>query len=975
MALPAPTNQEGAPLGCGSQLQFHPQVQVLVQTEQEFRFDNFRLIGSRRLLLEDDRPIRIGSRALDLLTALLERAGDVVSKEDLLAYAWPTTVVEETSLRFHMSSLRKAIGDGQNGARFIANVSGRGYCFVAKVERVHRRTDADAPAPTQAPDHAHNLPVRLTRMLGRAELVQSIARMLPERRFISVVGPGGMGKSTLALALCEVVLNDYPNGAWFVDLSPLTDPSLVAGAIAAVLGVGIHESDPMRNLAAFARDKRMLVVLDNCERVIEAAAVMAQGLLTIGKDIHVIATSREQLGAKGEWVIRIPPLALPESTGELTISEAMEYPAVQLFVERAVASVDSFELSPWDIDNVVNICRRLDGMPLAIELAAARVDAFGVTGLLAQLDDRFPLLSQGRRAVPGRHQTLRALLDWSHDLLTMQEQNLLRRLSVFCTAFTMEAAQAVAVDVENSPADVAEGIISLAAKSLVLVISSGDEMVYRLLDTTRAYAAERLEDSADRDEVQRRHALYICELLERAEADWMTMSRQEWLAIYARYIDDLRSALDWALKSDPDVRTNVRLAAGAGALAHQLSLQAEFLQRIRLAMARYQTGSERDPLLELHLNSALAVLSFVLQGPSKECNAMFQRALEMAEEIGADQYRADGINGLWVVAFGSGDYRAALVHAESIARIASQAGDVTMSLTADRLKAQSLFQLGDMREARRLAERVLRHPTMIRRLGSPYPFDRRVSMRITLTQVLWVEGYPDQAVEVAAECLMYSEAEHAFAQCIVLSWASCPVALWTGNHELARIAIDRFERHAMRHGFAHQVAWAREYARVLAFQESGEQGLEQMVESASSEGFQLAQTYDVLGTMHPRFLKDESIARIEAGQADWCAAEIIRARGERLLERAYPDDEDAAMALFEESLRRAQHQGALSWEMRAATSMARLLRKRGAPTQAYRLLDATYAKFTEGFGTYDLRQAKLLLDELHDELGDASTGG
>lgn len=940
------------------------------QADQEFRFDQFRLLRSRRLLLENDRPIRLGSRALDLLTALLERAGELVSKEDLLAYAWPTTIVEETSLRFHMSSLRKALGDGQQGARFIANVSGRGYCFVAKVERIDHGRLSKGPTIC-TPEHAHNLPVRLTRIIGRTTLVDSIARLLPERRFISIVGPGGMGKSTLALAICDEVLASYPQGAWFVDLSPLSDAALVPSALATVLGVGIDEAEPMRNLCAFLRDKHMLIVLDTCERLIEGVAVLAEGLLTSGKDIHVIATSREPLGAKGEWIQRLPPLYVPDSHGELTASEAMAFPAVQLFVERAVASLDGFELHDWEAASAVGICRRLDGMPFAIELAAAHVDAFGVSGLLVQLNDRFPLLSQGRRAVPERHQTLRALLDWGYELLTEPERKLLRHLAVFPAAFTMEAAEAVAPDGGATGADVSDGIVSLAAKSLVVVIASGDEVRYRLLDTTRAYALERLEQDSEADEVRRRHASYLCDVLAHAEVEWMTMTRIEWSASYAGHIDDVRVALDWAIGSPNELITNVRLAAGAGELAHHLSLQAEFLRRIDQAMERYRAGSQHDPLLELHLCNSLAGLRLTLLGFGPDIGVLFARSLEMANELDSDRYREEAIHGLFVAAFGEADYPLAGKHAEALGRLACQADDASMALTADRLKAQVLFKMGSLNDSKRLAERVLRHPMVQMRLGCPYPMDRRVSMRILLAQILWIEGNPEQAIQVAIEGLELSEAEPAFGQCVALAWAACPIALWMGDLDLARTFIERFQRHSTRYSFAFQAAWARDYARVLAFRAHPQAEADPKDEGDVNAGVTLAAVSDVMGTMGEQFLTDEAIWRLESGRAGWCAPEILRAQGDRAMRRGRKEDEAEAASFYDQSLRLAQQQGALSWELRTATSIAALKRKQGRAQEGHELLKAAFDKFTEGFKTDDLMQAKAVLEALERELADS----
>ncbi len=940
-----------------------------MRNEQEFRFDQFRLLRASRLLLENDKPVRLGGRALDLLTALLERAGDIVSKEELIAYAWPDTIVEETSLRFHISSLRKTLGDGRQGARFIANISGRGYCFVGGVERVQHGAGAHAPDPAPLAIR-HNLPVRLTRIVGRDDLVDAIARLLPERRFTSIVGPGGMGKSTLALAVCDEVLASYPDGAWFVDLAPVSDARLVPAALAGVLGVGVDEVEPMRHLSAYLRDRRMLILVDNCERLLDAAAVLVDGLLASSRHIDVLTTSREPLGAKGEWIQSLPPLSLPDASAELTAAQAMAFPAVQLFMERAVASIDGFELSDWEAPGVVEICRRLDGMPFAIELAAAHVDVFGVSGLLTQLDDRFPVLPKSRRAVPERHQTLRTLLDWSHDLLTEPERELLRRLAVFTASFTAEAAQAVGTGDGESLADVSDRIVALASKSLVVVVPGADEVRYRLLDTTRAYALERLEQDATADEVRRRHARYVRQVLAQAESDWLTMSRPDWLAVYAMYIDDIRAALDWAIRSPDGLATNIALATGASALAHHLSMQSEFMRRIEGAMARYQAGSLRDPLLELHLCTSLGGMLIVLRGPSPAVEALFARALDMATELGSDRHREIAINGMCAIAFNKADYPAALAHAEALARLASQVGDAAAAQASDRLKAQILLKQGQLRESKRLAERVLRHPANVARLASPYPMDRRVTMRMVLAQILWIEGTPEQALRIAIEAIELAESEPAHGQCMTLAWSACPIALWMGDVALARGFIARQDLIATQYSFVFQKAWAAEYGRALAFLERGTGDLGDVDDDRDDPPVDatLAPVSDVMGTMGEPFLTDEAIARVASGQAGWCAAEILRAQGDRALRREHGADEALARSFYEQALDVARRQGALAWELRATTSLAELERRRGRPQAGLDALAAVVGQFTEGFGTRDLQRANALLGDLAREV-------
>ncbi len=383
--------------------------------EEVFVFGSFRLIPAQRMLLEGGKPLRLGSRAFDILATLVESAGETLRKDQLMARTWPDTVVDEGALRVHVAALRKALGDGQAGKRYIANIPGRGYSFIAPVTHEQRQP---AIAPTNGAAVRGNLPAPLTRIVGRDGIIAALAAQLAQHRFLTIVGPGGIGKTTVALAVGEKVSASYDDGVWFVGLAPLPDPDLVASALGTVLGISLPGTNPISGLAGWLRDKHALIVLDSCEHVISAAAAIAEAILKAAVRVSILATSREPLRAEGEWLHRLSSLELPPRSDNLTLDEALQYSSVQLFNERALAIIDGFALDDDGIAPVLEICHRLDGVPLALELAAARVDVFGVKGLAARLDDRFTLLTSGRRTALPRHQTLRATMDWSYELLT-----------------------------------------------------------------------------------------------------------------------------------------------------------------------------------------------------------------------------------------------------------------------------------------------------------------------------------------------------------------------------------------------------------------------------------------------------------------------------------------------------------------------------------------------------------------------------
>lgn len=530
-------------------------------------FGNFRLLPTARVLYEGERQLHLGSRAMDILITLAASAGEVWNKFDLIAKIWPGFVVEESNLRVHIAALRKALRDGQGGNRFIENIAGRGYCFVAPVDR-----SAAAPAIVLPPPIRHNLPTSMSRIMGRDDAIAALAALLPARRFVTIVGAGGMGKTTLALAVAEELLQASGVPGWLVELAPLSDARLVAPTVAQVLGLPAHSGDVLPELLEFLRPRQMLIILDSCERLVEAAAVLAEAIYAAAPGVHILITSREPLRAHGEWVHRLTPMEMPPRAAQLTAAQAACYPAVELFCERATACSDSFVLADADVANVVELCHRLDGMPLAIELAAARVELFGLSGLVSRLDDRFNLLTRGRRTALERHRTLQATLDWSYEYLPAQEQLVLMRLALFPSGFTFEAAVAVAADGALEAHAVIDGVDNLVAKSMITVQAGSEMVLYRLLDTTRVYARARLLASHGTAQVARRHAGYCLDALRQAARDWEHAPIGAWLARYGWIVDDLRAALAWALSPGGDVMLGNALRQASSGLRYQLSL-------------------------------------------------------------------------------------------------------------------------------------------------------------------------------------------------------------------------------------------------------------------------------------------------------------------------------------------------------------------------------------------------------------------
>src|SRR5271168_1443840 len=456
------------------------------QPRDVLTFGPFSLFPAERLLKKADKPIALAGRALDILIALVERAGEIVTNKELNSAVGPDVVVEKGNLRFQMASLRKALGDGRDGARYVSNVAGRGYCFVALVTR----STAARTIPvtrTATAERVQRLPPRPARMVGRADTVRELARQLQVWRFVCIVGPGGIGKTTVAVSVAHTLIDGFHDAVFFIDLAALTDPQLVPTAVASALGLTVQTQDPLVGLLAFIGDRRILLVLDNCEHVISVAAALAERVVSEAPQAHILATSREALRVEGEHVHVLHSLECPPEDAGLTALQALRYPAAQLFMERAAASGHGAALSDIDAPIVARSCRRLDGVALAIELAASSVGCLGIRGTAELLENRFSLLWHGRRTALPRHETLNAMLDWSYSLLSEREKLVLCRLSVFVGDFTRQAADSVASEREADEADVTDTVPSLVAKSLISAAVINQSTYYRLLDTTRAY--------------------------------------------------------------------------------------------------------------------------------------------------------------------------------------------------------------------------------------------------------------------------------------------------------------------------------------------------------------------------------------------------------------------------------------------------------------------------------------------------------
>ena len=564
----------------------------------------------------------LGARGVAVLTTLVQVPNEYVRKASILDAAWPGLVVEENNLAAQISAIRRTLARVPGGENWIETLARRGYRFVGPVAEI-----AGRPGPPVAADRKRtNLPELLTSFVGRERELAEIKQLLPATRLLTLTGTGGMGKTRLAQQAASEVLDAYRNGVWFVDLAPLRDPALVPSALAQALRV--KESAGQQILSVLCnhlRQRETLLILDNCEHVLDACARLAEALLRETGRATVMATSREPLHLAAEHTYPLAALPLPDpNAGAQSIARS---DAVQLFLERARQYRPRLDLQGQQARAVAEICVQLDGIPLALELAAARVAMLPVEQILRLLDQRFRLLTSGNRELP-RHQTLRAMIDWSHELLDDAEKALFARLSVFAGGWTLAAAEAVGAGEPIAKDGLVYVLIGLVEQSLIVADIDGDR--YRMLETVRAYAQEKLVEAGATDAITRRHAQYLRDRFERAPDDWLRLPDMDWRRTYAPELDNVRAALDWAFGSEGDSAIGVALAAASGPLWMELSLPVEGRRRLEDAVALI--GAQTPEVDQARLWLCLGML--VGEANPARSMAATERACELYRGLG-----------------------------------------------------------------------------------------------------------------------------------------------------------------------------------------------------------------------------------------------------------------------------------------------------------------------------------------------------
>jgi predicted ATPase/DNA-binding winged helix-turn-helix (wHTH) protein len=913
---------------------------------ESFVFGPFQLHPAQQILTRNGDPLAPGPRALAILVLLAERAPETVGHAEIMARVWPGLFVEHANIRVHISGLRKVLGEGHG----IVNRPGEGYALSTPVQRCIEEPGTLPSSP------AANL-------IGREEALAGLSGTLNRHGLVTVIGPGGIGKTSLALAVAGSMAGLLPAEIRFVDLLPLQDPSHLASHVAAALGLRLSDPDSAAELAAALHGHAALLILDNCEHVVDAAAALVESLRDGAPDLRILATSREPLRIGGEHLYRLQPLASPPpGMAERDPAAAMRFPAMRLLAGRAAVASPPFTLVEADAQAAAQLCRALDGIPLAIELAAARLGSPGLQALLDRLGEvlstPLPDLPGGMQPAEPRHRSLTATLDWSYSLLPAQEQALLARLGIFCGEFSLDAVGVVVADQDDEPADeprltpatAIAGLAELIDKSLVVADLSGDQPWYRLLDTVRHYARTRLNGTPLFDRLSRRHALRVIARLAEPEAATAEKRRET----DRRLLADVRGALSWTLAPSGDVGLGLSLAAAAAPFYLRLSMVGEFPRQAARVLEAMETAPAQHRVAGMRLLLTLGTATYNTDGATPAAFEAFSRALSMAEEMNDVVTKRRSLSGLWLHAIGRGHY------AESFSYIAAYnactpAGEDALQIR-DRMPAMSFLQSGRMVPARRHAEQALsrtaRDPCQA--LGN-FRFEDRIASLATLARILWLQGFPDRARAVARESLDEGlKGGHGISTCFSLHFGECFVALANGEAPAARDAAELMLATARENELHYWLRFGQVYRRAAALALGEPAGdAETFLRGTPWNNGQV----ELIAALGLGNAAPQGFARFDHGEAFWGLPEVLRLEAVRVMQR----DPVRAATLLLRAEELAQEGDALAWQLRIAMTRARLEGGGAGAAQALAALDAVLSRFTEGFGTADLLAAQHLL--------------
>src|SRR3984885_10807328 len=927
-------------------------------------FGNYRIFPELKLLLKNGNKVDLTARAFDVLWVLVKARGEVVTKDELIEQVWAGSIVEENNLQTHISAIRRALKQDRS---LISTDFGRGY-------RLTLPTPASTNlSPATKKIESPNLPSPLTTLLGRDSELHDLQQLITSNRLTTITGPGGIGKTRLAVEVGRRLLPSFSGRVHLVEMAMIGERDNIWPAIARALGVEAADVGLTAESRVALQSQRLLLIIDNCEHLTEAIAGAVETLLRVGQGLHICITSQEPFGTQGEQIYRIRPLAVPPADAS-TMDVVLNHAAAQLFVERSQSYTRDSQLDDATACEIATICRQLDGVPLALELAAARVPTLGVRGVLDGLSDRFRLLTAGQRSTLPRHRTLRATVEWSHRLLDETERTLFRRLAVFPTGFTVEAAHCVSgPDIEDRWR-IIDLLGNLVGKSLLHLDVSGPTPRYRFLETIRLYALEELADSGETDLTARRHASYFQRISEQAVANWKRQATDDWRQVHRGYVEDVRAALKWAFSEHGDKELGMRLLQSSIPFWVGFSLLDECRRWVSVALDKHgvtETTGTRD---EMVLRAALGTSLTWVRGPVAETRAAWSRALNLARELGDTEIELQARYGLWLFSLRTGHYSEALRFAMEMMTQATEAKDDEALATAQRLAGVSHHSLGDHAEGRAVIEGALtwfeqNRPQSTFRFG----LDQHAAGLAFLARILWVQGYTTDAVKTANLAVERALAlDHASTLCCALAEGLCMVSALNQELDALEKATQDLTRTASRHGLQVWKAYGEifELWVMMQHKEKPASGHITSVIRRLDE-MQFDRWYspfiaDILrscaspaGSMRTSFLPSA-----DCGDSHWAMPEFLRIEADFDLEHNAGRLESTVEHRLERALALAQERGARSWELKVAVALARLLIRDNRRNKAQILLRSTISSFPSGNESEGLRTANAILNEL-----------
>ena len=903
----------------------------------------FQIDLELRTLWCDSERVPLGSRAFDILAMVAKAGGRLVTKDELMDAVWPNTIVEENNIQVHLSALRKILGADRD---LILTVPGRGYQLVQR----HRAASIAASSPeAQCAPVGRPLPPLRMQLVGREADVVQIRSMLAHTRVLTLVGAGGIGKTSLAVEAARQAAADvtepFTEPVWFVELATLGTRDEVLAAIAQACGLPVEHATPGLAQIASALAGRRLLVLDNAEHVIEHVAEAVEVLAAVNADLRMLVTSREPLRIMAEAVFRVEPLDVPQPGS--ADADILRRSAVNLFLLRANSMQREVATDSAELRLVGEICRRLDGIPLALELAAARVVTLGVVGVYQRLDDRLAILAGGYRTALPRHQTLRATFDWSFALLDAKSQALFRRSAVFGGVFSFEAMCAVACDASLTVADAIIAISELLAKSLVNVEFDGPVARYRLSESTRAYALDKLQAEGERQELAVRHARYLSQCFITHTAQTVRGNADSAAALAAALkhtLDDARHAYDWAFSPDGDVQLGVELASTLSAALLDGGMIAECCERATPAVDTLDAlpAASIDARDEMRVRAALASALPHVRGSVSKAEQLWRKVYALATERADDAYHARALWGLWTTMISSGNVHASAEFAVRLRQLAQQRENAWQETLADQIAAISQHCLGRHAEAKAELLRTRNRFAELEYSGqrdNTIAVDPLVYCNGTLARIAWLEGHCGEAMRLVDTLvglvrpdIMEPSLTH------TLGASAAPLSLMCGDLGRAAVYLDIMRSQVALHGLD---VW-RDYCNCLSAHrdildgqlQRGVALLESSLDALIARGFRRLITLFIAAYAEALVAAgriDEAVRRLN-DTLQFCenngemmfVPELWRVLG--IAARARRRSADAE-AHFTTAIQMARRQGATMWELRASLSLAALWRE------------------------------------------------